>query len=472
MGMTSPAAHDAAGAASRRLSLVLFGALAAAVAAEIALAVTFGGAPRDARDAWGTVLAIFLALSLAGAGVLLAVWRARHLAVSGSMGLAIAGAGLLMRMPFFGSGVMLEDDHFRYLLDGAMLAEGLSPYAHAPAAVLNGVPGVPPALVDAGRAMIVAINFPELRSIYPGSAQLMFALAHWIKPWSIDGLRLVIFAAEALTAVLVWRLLVLTGRSPLLTALYWCNPLLAFCLTGQAHIDAVLVPPLLLALIAVQRNAGAGAGVGLGLAVGVKLWPVLLAPLVMRALWPDRRALARFVPALGLVTLALCGPLLWASRTPDAGLTAYAGGWSINNAPYAWISYTFYRLIGPGTGEVILRALVMLAAASASLAVTLRPIGGLPDLLARATLLAALVFYLSPAQFPWYSVWFLPLAAASGSWRLAAASVGLPIYYLFFPLALAGQGDIHGYGLAFLHLLPLLLMTQWVRGASHSGATA
>jgi hypothetical protein len=32
-----------------------------------------------------------------------------------------------MRIPYFGAGSMLEDDHFRYLLDGAMVARGLDP---------------------------------------------------------------------------------------------------------------------------------------------------------------------------------------------------------------------------------------------------------------------------------------------------------------------------------------------------------
>jgi hypothetical protein len=32
----------------------------------------------------------------------------------------------------------------------------------------------------------------------------------------------------------------------------------------------------------------------------------------------------------------------------------------------------------------------------------------------------------------------------------------LPIYYLFFPLAAAGSRDVHGFGLAGLHLAPVL----------------
>jgi hypothetical protein len=195
----------------------------------------------------------------------------------------------------------------------------------------------------------------------------------------------------------------------------------------------------------------------------VKLWPILLAPLLARALWPERKALAAFALTLGLTTILLCGPLMWASLAAQSGLTAYAGGWSVNNAPYAWASWLFLQVIGPGSGEAVLRALVVLAAAATSLVIAARQPEGLHDLIGRAALLAAALFYLSPAQFPWYAAWFVPLAAASGRWELAAATVGLPVYYLFFPLALAGHRDIHGFGLAILHPIPVLVLALMAR---------
>ena len=203
---------------------------------------------------------------------------------------------------------------------------------------MRGAPGVPCDLIVDGGSTIAAINFPALRSIYPGGAQALFALAHLAAPWSIDGLRLVIFAMEGLTAILVWRLLTICGHSPVATAIYWCKPLMAFCVTGQAHVDAALGPPILVALLATHRRAGALAGLALGLAAGVKLWPILLAPLLARALGSGWRRLASFALALGGTTLALCAPLLVASLGADAGLVAYASGWSVNNAPYAWAS--------------------------------------------------------------------------------------------------------------------------------------
>jgi alpha-1,6-mannosyltransferase len=452
--------------------LALLCALGIAVATQVALAIGHGDAALSTRDRWTTALVLWLSLSLSALAVIGAAWAMRDLPLSRGLALAIVLAGILMRAPYFGAGPMLEDDHFRYLLDGAMVARGLDPYAVAPAALARGAPGMPPDLIAEGGAAIAAINFPGLRSIYPGGAQILFALAHLAAPWSIDGLRAAIFAMEALAAILAWRLLVACEGPPVAVAIYWCNPLMAFCLTGQAHVDAALGPPILAALLATHRRAGGLAGCALGLAIGVKLWPVLLAPLLARALGGDRRRLASFSLALGGTTLVLCAPLLRASLDSDAGLVAYATGWSVNNAPYAWASLCLRGILGQAAGEGALRLLVALAAAGASLAIAARRPGALGDLVFRAATIATFLFYLSPAQFPWYAAWFLPLAAASAGWVPATATIGLPAYFLFFPLAAAGHAGIHHLGLAALHLAPILLAAHASRRAARAGQAA
>lgn len=440
-----------------RTLLVL--AIAAAEASQACIAWAFADTGGSRRAEWPVALALCGLLAVPTAMLLLAVHGLRGRAAGMPLLLLVLAAGVLMRAPYFGAGPMLEDDHFRYLLDGAMVAHGLSPYAHSPADLLSGAAGAPSALIEPVRDLIASINFPDLRSIYPGFAQALFALAHLIDPWGVDGLRAVIFASEALTAALLLLTAARLGRSPLLVALYWCNPLMAFTLTGQAHIDAALAPAVLGALLAASRTRGALAGLCLGLGVGVKLWPVLLAPLVLRALWPERRAAFAFALSFGLVCAAVCLPLVLASLSARAGLVAYAGGWSVNNAPFAWASYGFYLAFGEGVGERLLRSLIAVVIVVIALALAARPAARLENLLTRAALLAAAVFYLAPAQFPWYAVWFLPLAAAAGLPALVAGTAALPVYFLFFPLAEVGSRDVHGYGLAFLHLVPVLAVT-------------
>lgn len=62
-----------------------------------------------------------------------------------------------------------------------------------------------------------------------------------------------------------------------------------------------------------------------------------------------------------------------------------------------------------------------------ALALAMSPVKDLRDHLTRALALTASLFYLSPAQFPWYALWFMPLAALLQCWPLLLASVTLPI---------------------------------------------
>lgn len=448
---------------------VFYGALVLAVASQVWLAWTYGAMPASRRGEWMVAGPLTLVLAVPTAAVLWSALAVRSVPAGAGMMLAIGVAGLCMRLAYFGAGPLLEDDHFRYLLDGAMLASGASPYALAPEMVLR-APDLAPFSVDAAaRDTIGQINFPDLRSIYPGTAQILFGLAHVVQPWSIDALRAIVLACEVATAGLLWWLLVRLGMPGQLTALLWCNPALAFLFTGQAHIDAALAPFVLGALLATQAGSGIAAGVLLGLATGVKLWPALMAPLAMRYLWGRGRKLAGFIVAFGIAGAVLCAPLLVASLSPHAGLVAYATGWNMNNAPFAWLSRFATALAGDGHGERVLRGMAAGLSLGLAVAMAWRPVADLRDLVQRAALLTAGLFYLSPAQFPWYVIWFLPLAAASENRALLAASAALPVYFLFFPLADAGLREVFGYGVAALHLVPVLALAVLARGGFAEG---
>lgn len=442
-------------------------ALALIVATQFLLAWSFGSLPGSQRSAWRVSVGLIALLAVPATVLIWAVWRTQTVAMTRVVMVSIAVAGVLMRLPYFGAGPMLEDDHFRYVLDGAMLAAGLNPYAYSPESLLNGTaPEGYRIAAAAGRQAIEQINFPDLRSIYPGTAQALFAIAHVIKPWSVDGLRVLLMACEAMTALLAWRMLGQMNLPRHFVALIWCNPLLAFSLTGQAHIDAALSPLILGALIAARRHAGIIAGIALGLAVGVKLWPALLALLVLRCVSADRRSVIGFVAAIGMTTMIVSAALALAATAPSSGLVAYARGWHINNMPYEWVSYAGYLIAGGAGLEPALRVVIGSASAAISIALAIRPIRDTADLVTRAAWIAAATFYLSPSQFPWYANWFLPLAALSRNWSLLVASASLPTYFLFFPLAGPVWGDLFRFWLCGLHLLPVVVIAMAIRSNS------
>jgi hypothetical protein len=356
---------------------------------------------------------------------------------------AVVLFGAAMRLIWLNTPVVLDTDALRYLWDGALAAQGISPWGAPPAA------GVPPALGAEGAALLPQLRFAMLRTIYPATAQAAFLLAHVIAPWELLGLRLVALCAEAATVLLLVALLRRAGLPVMRAAVWWCCPLLPLVLINAAHVDALLPPLLLGALLATLGGRGITAGGLLGLAAGVKVWPLLLAPLLGRWLPPGARWPALL--AFGLVAGLTLAPLLATAAATDAGLSAYARGWVVNNAPLAWVR----AALGAEAAQAI-RPLLALAAAAVALAVALRPHGNPSALVGSALIVAAATFYLSPAQYPWYAVWFLPFAVLLGCRALLLPAVLLPLYYLVFALRGPGPSAFFANAIAGLHLLPVL----------------
>ena len=373
--------------------------------------------------------------------------------------------GLAMRLVWYGAPAPLEDDFYRYLWDGAVVAAGHSPYALSPAEVAAGQ-GVPAGLASRAaeaRDVLARINFPEMTSIYPGFTQVVFATAHLLAPFKLDGLRLVFLAADLAA---IWALLGILkdlGRPPMVAALYWLNPLVVWSSHATVHSDA-LVPPLLLsACLMAWRGRDVLTAALLAGAVGVKIWPVLLAPLLARSIHARGRSL--LVPALvfGVAAGLLLAPLgLSALAGMRSGLVAYSEDWWNNNAFYAWASYGVYHLFdGSRLALRAFRLATALGIGLLALGLAWRPPSSLRDMLGRAMIIAAALFYVSPTEFPWYALWFLGFAAALECRPLLLASATLVVYYCFFPLAAQGQLFVHLYYVAALHALPVWAWLAW-----------
>lgn len=422
--------------------LALAAVLAGALAGMVALAP---GLVERAAPAPAQVLAFIILAVIGGAAWFAAIGPFERLPPRRAVIGAVLLFGVALRVAWFGTPLVLDTDALRYLWDGGLVAHGLWPWGAPPSA------GVPAGLGEAAAALHAELPFAGLRSIYPGTAQLAFLLAHWLAPWELLGLRLVMLAAEVVGVVLLAALLRRAGLPVMRAAVWWCCPLLPVVLANAAHVDALLPPLLLGALLATLAGRGVAAGVLLGLAAGVKVWPLLLVPLLARWLPAGARfgAAIAFVATAG-VTLA---PLLATATAPDAGLAAYSRAWLVNNAPLAWAQAVF----GPGVGGV-LRPLLGLAAGVVALAVARQAPGEPAALLRGALVVAVAAFYLSPAQYPWYAVWFLPFAAALGCRALLLPAVLLPLYYAFFPLQALGLGPVFAQRVAAIHLMGVLLM--------------
>ncbi len=368
--------------------------------------------------------------------------------------------GLVARAVLFASEPVLEDDYQRYLWDGAVTARGLNPYAFAPEDARDAEADTPLGRIAAQSGPVLErIRYEDLRTIYPPVAQAAFAFAYWVEPWSLTAWRATCLALDVAAVGLLILLLRDLGSSPLWSALYWWNPIAIKETINSAHMEAVVLPLLLLALVLAVRRRPLLATLGIVLAAGAKLWPALLLPLIVRPLAADR---LRLVVALSLIIAAgvlLSIPVLLAGLDDTSGFVAYARRWQTNSALVpALQSITAAGLSALGLTSLdaglVVRAVLACGLVGLALWLARAPLADAADLTRRCLVLVGAIVLLSPAQYPWYYLWVLPLLALRPVAGLLVLTATLPLYYTIFYFRPRDQLDLFRHGVVWLIWLP------------------
>lgn len=378
--------------------------------------------------------------------------------------------GLGFRLLFFGSDPVYENDYKRYLWDGAVTAAGANPYTYSPdeisAASEPGARSVP----DLVRLAIMSIdaddiaeeiNSPVLTTIYPPAAQAVFALAHWVAPFELWGLRLVFLCFEGLGLLALLAALRMRGRPRLWAALYWLNPIVIFTTYNGLHMDVLLVAPILSALLWVQRRPYMAA-VMLSLAAAIKLWPLLLAPVLFRQ-WRHKPYLYCGIAGLTAVLTGLSLLPMLLSLGDSAGLLAYSSNWTNSSFLFPGLRGALGFLTeDPNRATRYLIAIVLTGFSLWLGFIAPKDPDRIP---VHLLLLVAAFVLLSPTGYPWYFIWFLmflPFAASHWSARgLALLTVGASVYYARFQLGEAGHYEIYARVLLPLEFGVPLLILLW-----------
>jgi alpha-1,6-mannosyltransferase len=391
--------------------------------------------------------------------------------------------GLLLRVSMLFSTPIQEDDYYRYLWDGAVLAHGINPYAYAPREIADGtlddasVSSVLIPLAEESGNVIHRVNHSHLRTIYPPVAQLSFALAYLLKPWNLIAWRLVLLAFDLVTLYLLVLVLRSLNLSVLWSVVYWWNPLLIREIYNSGHMDLIVLPFALVALLLAARGRFLWGTIFLALAVGVKMWPLLLLPVILRPLLrsPGKAILIAFV-FIALVALLFI-PVYSAGLDPTSGFTAYGRRWEMNDALYMVFVGGSELLLNrtgsdPAYGHLVARGVVVILLAVWTVWCVRKPPEGKIEFYQRSLLVIAGLFLLSPTQFPWYYVWLLPLLAIRPRWSLLLLTALLPLYYLRFHFSAMDRVAIFDNGIVWVEYAPVwgLLLWEWIR--SHKGRSA
>ena len=352
-------------------------------------------------------IAMLLAL-LAFAFYLAALVTARRL--SGRRAFAVAIAfGLAFRILLFPEAPFLSDDYFRYLWDGIVQLKGLNPYRFAPS---------DPALAGIDDALRARVNHPEVRTIYPPLAQLVFLVTAKVSAGSYFALKAVWLACDIGIAVLLYRL-VAEERRLQAWMLYWWSPLVVIEVYWNAHLDllGVAFVVVLLALAKQSPIKSHAIGVAVAAASLIKYFAVAFLPAAART-GRSLRAAAAFSSVVALLSVPYASSGV---ANMFEGLLTYAQHWRFNAGLYRVLEWA---LFSSTLAKAMAAAVVLLVVANSvrnrwSIERTLFWVTG-----------TALV--LSPTVHPWYLLWMVPLLAVrpNRGWIFLNGSVFLAYYGL------------------------------------------
>lgn len=258
---------------------------------------------------------------------------------------AILAVALALRLLFVFHPAQLSDDVYRYLWDGSNLLRGVNPYLAAPATM------TPPAGL---KAIHAAINHPEYATIYPPAAQLIFA-AGAAAGGTVTGLKALLVLLDLALCALLISLLNRLELPVWRAVLYAWNPLPVVEIAGSGHVDGagmtLFAAALLLLLTRGERRFYAAASGALFAAAGlVKLFPLVLAPVLFLLVAPGRRLL--FLAGFSAAAALLCIPFLPDLTNILRTLAVYAGNWE-----FAGFAFNALREC-TGSGGVARTALV------------------------------------------------------------------------------------------------------------------
>lgn len=289
----------------------------------------------------------------------------------------------------------LSTDMCRYLWDGRVANAGINPYLYPPNAL---------EVRHLRDSNWQNINFKHISTIYPPTAQMLFAGLARLQTSESKGFRWAFTILDVGSILALIVLLRRTGRPPERVIWYaWC-PLAITEVTAGAHVDAFALFLFLLSLLAVGRREGRPgliSAILLVASVMAKGYSLLALPFFLR------QGGQRFALTFSAACAAFLLPYLGAGLQLFSGFRAYLGSWDTNASFFLVLNSLLARFtqyhFGLSRGLTIGIVLLFIGV----LAWRLRP--GLEWLLGASFAAFGAQLLLGAPTLPWYALWLVPV---------------------------------------------------------------
>jgi len=333
------------------------------------------------------------------------IWRSAE--PSRATLLSLFAFALLFRLSLLPSEPRISTDLYRYLWDGRVQVAGINPYRY--------VPQDEALRFLRDDTVYRWINRKEFPTIYPAGAQLVFWGAATFGLTTPARFKALLLLADLGSFLLLLRLLDHYKANRLRALLYAWNPLVVYEFAHAGHLEALVVPCVLAALLCYVRGRVNLAFISLALATSLKLYPALLAAVLARG-----RAM-RFVLIFATVLLCAYAPYLAGGDKIIGFLPRYFS--DPDEITNVGLPSLLFAVFSPAQAGWILRLVVVGVAAwmffrsgtASARSNALKSVGtGLRPaptyLLYQVYLLVSVhTLLLYPALYPWYLIWLIPL---------------------------------------------------------------
>ena len=360
--------------------------------------------------------------------------------------LFIFSVGFIVRLFLIPTEPILEDDFNRYLWDGAVTANGYNTFKYSPSLFLEGDSSgniKPQKLVELAKEsgnIINLINHPHIRTIYPPVAQATFAIAYFINPWSTITWKSFLLLFDLIVFYLLFLVLKKLKYNLALLIVYWWNPILLHEIFNAGHMDLVMYPLLVGTILFYLNEKYIKSIILVSLAVGVKIWPIIFIPFILKKVWGRKKILMMSFSISTVIILLILYPIIISKLDDSLGFVTYSKNWTNNESVFQLVNILVKQFIK-------LFSINYHCSLCVARWITIIFFGGIISYFivkiddnkykftAIAFLLVAIMYLISPTQFPWYYTWVLPFLVLNPRISFVAYSIFLPLYQLkyFYP---------------------------------------
>ncbi|WP_187177655.1 glycosyltransferase family 87 protein [Algoriphagus sp. AK58] len=339
-------------------------------------------------------------------------------------------AGLLLRLAVFPFAPQWSDDFVRFLWDGEMLKIGQNPYSQTPQEWQKENFDPENAYLN---QLFDNLNSPDYYSVYPPLNQAIFwlgAKASMGFVWNGNyTLRLILLLGEIGVFVLLWKLLMAFQLPTKRIFWYWLNPLVIMEITGNLHMEGLVLLFLLASIWAIQKVKLGLSGGFWGVAIGIKLLPLMLGPSFL--VYEKSRKSAWFWVGTGLTTLISFTPLFIDSSWVNflQSLQLYQGKFEFNASIYYLLREVGYWIEGYNTIAFLTKILSLFTVILIWYFSLKRQPKSLLELVDLMVLIYLVYLILQPVVHPWYILPALGLSVLRGKLTFLLWSSGAIFSY-------------------------------------------